>query len=53
MEKIAPGPLQKIDIEHISTLHQHSEQFIFIVYPSQGLPNYIKIKVLNTWFYLI
>ena len=36
-------------------LDQQSEilQFVFIVCPSHGLPRYIEIKVVTTYFYLI
>ena len=48
----SPGPLNKKLKLNIS-LDQQSEKLVFIVYPSRGLPKYLKIKVLTNCLYLI
>ena len=52
--KTVPNSFNKIKIEHISrSTAWHFIQFVFVVYPSQGLPKYIETKELTTCFYLI
>ena len=49
VEELVPDPFIKIKIEYISeSVVWNIIQFVFIVFQSEGLPKYIKTKVLTT-----
>ena len=47
--EVSPRPFYKKS-KLSTSLDQQSEMFVFFVYPSGGLPKYIKTKVLTTCF---